>query len=260
MNTAGRLLSTLDRFLSHQLGNNAPMLNVWAQVFELPNDDPQLEDAVVQCLQATRAEIDLLRARLQSMGAPDELMQPGLARLRSFASPAQIHTQWGGFREEAAKPENRLVFMWASWVLRDEDEEEMAEEQLSALKDELRALEASVKSTEMTPYLRSFIQRQIDAIKTALRLYPVRGVKPIEEAARVVVGSCNLEAQVLAKEFANASEPAKTVFTRAGQFIEKTAKVADNLDKIRKAGEGAYALASSVAPTVLSWGQAWLPG
>jgi hypothetical protein len=116
-------------------------------------------------------------------------------------------------------------------------------------------LEESLQKTDISPYLRNFVQRQIDAIRSALKLYPVRGVKPIEEAARQIVGSCSLEAQIIAKEYSKASEPAKSAFTRVGEFIEKTAKIADNLDKIRKAGESAYTLASNVGPFLLTLGQ-----
>jgi len=39
------------------------------------------------------------------------------------------------------------------------------------LRGELDTLEASLQDTEMTPYLRGFIQRQIDAIRTALCVF-----------------------------------------------------------------------------------------
>lgn len=254
MNTAGRLLSTFDGLLNHRLGNDAPMLRVWASVFELPADDPHLEDAVVMCLQATRSEIEVLRIRLQALGAPEDLMHPGIARFRNYTSTANIHAGWNAFREEANRPENRLAFMWANWTLRAEDEDDMPAEELATLRSELDSLEASLQDTDMTPYLRGFIQRQIDAIRTALRLYRVRGVKPIEEALHQVAGAYTVEKSRVEAEHEKASEPAKSVFARAGAVIEKTAKVADNLDKIRKAGEGAYTLAASVGPLLLTWG------
>lgn len=255
MNTAGRLLSTFDSFLNHRLGNDAPMLKVWAAVFELPAEDPHLEDSVVMCLQATRSEIEVLRVRLGVMGVPEDLIHPGIARFRNYTSSANIHAVWGGFREEAARPENRLAFMWANWALRAEDEDDMPAEELATLRSELDSLEVSLRDAEMTTYLRGFIQLQIDAIRTALRLYRVRGVKPIEEALHQVAGAYTIEKSRVEVEHEKASESAKSVFARAGTVIEKTAKVADNLDKIRKTGEGAYTLAASVGPLLLTWGQ-----
>lgn len=255
MNTAGRLLSIYTRLVATHRDPNLSMVKVWAEVFELPHTSPHLEDDVVVCLQAMRGEMEFLRMKLGELEAPEELMHPGITRLRNISSTAHINAAWNGLRDEASKPENRLSFAWASWVLRDESEDEMTHDELAALRTELDSLEASVKSAEMTSYMRGFIQRQIDAIRAALQLYPIRGVKPIEEAVRTVVGTCDLEARVLAKEFEKASADTRSVFARTGQFIEKTAKLADNLDKIRKTGEGAYTLATSVGPVLLTFVQ-----
>ena len=75
----------------------------------------------------------------------------------------------------------------------------------------------------------------------------------IETALKQVAGDCAFERTRLEAENATASEPTKGILARASAFIEKTAKVADNLDKIRKAGEGAYSLAASVGPVLLTW-------
>ncbi len=253
MNTAGRILSIYDRLIGRGRGNDAPMVKVWAEVFELAPDSQSIEDNVVTCLQAMRSEMDLLRSKMAAIGAPEELMQPGMNRLRNTTSTAHINAGWNGLWDEASKPENRLAFLWANWALRGEDEDDMPADELAALRGELDSLEASLLNTDMTPYLRDFIQRQIDAIRSALRVYRVRGVKPIEEALHKVAGAYAVEKSRVEAEHRKASEPAKTVFARAGAIIEKTAKVADNLDRIRKAGEGAYALATSVGPLLLAF-------
>lgn len=253
MNTAGRLLDLYDRLMSRGR-NDAPMVKVWAEVFDISADAPHLEDDVVTCLQATRSEIELLRSKLLAMGAPEEIMHPGMTRLRNITSPSYIHAGWSGLWEEASKPENRLTFSWAKWTFREEDEEDMHADELASLRSELDSLEDSLQKTEMAPYLREFIHRQIDAIRSALRIYRIRGVKPIEEALQKVAGAFIIEKARIDAEQAKASEPAKSVFAQAITAIEKTAKIADNLDKIRKAGEGAYTLAASVGPFLLNWG------
>ena len=258
MNTAGRLLSIYDRLVGTGRGNDVSMTKVWAEVFELPPDAPHLEDDVVTCLQAMRSEIELLRSKLQAIGVPENLMHPGLSRLRDVTSTAYINQAWNGLREQASKPENRLSFAWANWTLRDESEDDMPAEELTELRSELDSLEASLQDTEMTPYLRGFIQRQLDAIRSALKVYRVQGVKPIEEALHQVAGAYTVEKSRVEAEHAQASEPTKNLFARAGAVIKKTAEVADNLDKIRKAGEGAYTLAASVGPLLLTYGQSLL--
>lgn len=255
MNTAGRLLSIYDRLTRQGWPQDKTMVWVWAEVFELSQTAPHVEDDVVTCLQAIRSEIDLLSAKLSAVGVSEDLMNPGLIRFRNATSTVYLNTNWSGIQGEVLRPENRIPLLWAKWTLRDEDEEDMPADELVSLKSELDSLETSLQDTEMTSYLRNFVQRQIDAIRVALRVYWVRGVKPIEEALQQVAGAYTLEKTRVEAEYAGASEPAKTVFSRTGAIIKKTAEVADHLDKIRKAGEGAYTLAASVGPVLLAWMQ-----
>ena len=253
MNTAGRLLSIYDHLVGKGRANDMAMLKVWAEVFELPADSRHLEDDVVTCLQAMRSEMELLRTKLMALNAPEDLMHPGMARFRDVASTAHINAGWNGLREAISKPENRLAFLWANWALRDQDEEEMAAEDLNDLQSELDALEQSLQGTEMSNYLRDFVQRQVDAIRTALKVYRVQGVKPIENALQQVAGAYTIEKSKVQAEYATASEPAKGILSRVTGVIEKTAKVAENLDKIKRAGEGAWSLAAAVSPVLISY-------
>lgn len=256
MNTAGRLLAIVDtlNFKVHR-DTPDPMVKVWATVFELDAADPEIEDSVVMCLQAMREELDLLSAKLTAREVPSDGFGWPIKRLRDVASTVHLNSNWYALRDEILKPDTRMSFMWANWVLRDEDEAPMPSEELASLRGELDALEQSLREADMTPYLRGFIQRQIDAIRTALKLYRVQGVKPIEEALHQVAGAYTVEKSRVEAEHAQASEPTKNLFARAGAVIKKTAEVADNLDKIRKAGEGAYTLAASVGPLLLTYGQ-----
>lgn len=253
MNTAGRILSIYDRLIGRGRGADLSMTNVWADVFDLSPDAPHLEDEVVTCLQATRTEMELLRAKLFAMGVGEELLHPGLTRLRNITSTTHLTAGWSGLRDEATKPENRFPLIWANWALRDESEEEMSLEDFAALRAELDALENSLQEVDISPYLRNFTQRQIDAIRSALRVYRVQGIKPIEEALRKVAGDYTIEKANIEAERSKASEPAKSVFSRMGTLIGKTAKTADDLDKIRKGAEGTWTLASSIVPTVITW-------
>lgn len=251
MNPAGRILSIYDR-LAQRRADDTAMLHIWAGVFDLRLDGPHLEDEVVTCLQALRSEIEFLRSRLAAIGAPEDLTYVGITRLRNVTSTTCLNTSWKSLSTETTKPENRLCFAWANWALRDEDEDDLPDEELAALRTELESLESSLKDAEMTSYLRDFIQRQIDAIRAALRVYHVQGVRPIEKALNEVAGACKIQESRIKAEYVTASEPTKSVIKRTGEVIEKTAKVADNLDKIRKFGEGAWSLASNVGPLLLN--------
>lgn len=255
MNTAGRILTLYDRLLSLGRGTDVPMVKAWAHVFELTSDGSQLEDDVVTCLQALRAELELLRAKLLARGAPEDLLHFGFARLRNATSTTLIGAGWKGISEEQLKPENRLCFSWANWTLRDESEEDMTVEQMSTLRGELDSLEQSLQSTDMTQYLRGFVQRQINTIRSALQMYGVQGVKPIETALHQVAGAYTLEKNRVKEEHKMATEPAKDVFSRVEALIEKTATVADRLDKIRNASGGPWTLSTNVGDVLLARSQ-----
>lgn len=255
MNSASRLLAIYDQLLKVGGGNDVAMIKRWAEVFALPHEGPRAEDDVATCLLAMRSEIDLARTTLLHRGVPEDLLHPGFARLRQYCSTTALNAGWNSYREEANRPETRLAWAWAAWVLQNEAEDDLPPEEFAALLQELNDVELALRSTEMTPYLRDFIQRQIDSIRAALKLYPIRGVKPIEEALRDIVGTCTFERATLTKEVEKSSEPTKGVMKRVGTFIEKAAKIADNLDKVRKAGEGMYSLATTVGPALLGWAQ-----
>ena len=178
MNTAGRLLSIYDKLTGSGWPNDKGMVWIWAEVFGLAQDAQHLEDEVATCLLAARGEMDLLRIKMLSLGAPEDLLQPGLARFRNVVSPVYLNQQWSGLQGETTKPENRLSLAWANWVLRDEAEEDLPESKLAALNDEINNLEISLQDADMTPYMRGFIQRQLEIIRSALKLYRVKGAGP----------------------------------------------------------------------------------
>jgi hypothetical protein len=84
MNTAGRLLSIYDKLIGKGRGNDIPMVNVWAEVFNLPPDSPTAEDTVVTCLQALRAEMDNLRIKLLALNVQKNLMHPSFVLFNKF--------------------------------------------------------------------------------------------------------------------------------------------------------------------------------
>ena len=253
MNTAGRLLAIYDSLINNPNSRDKAMVWLWAQVFDIPETDPHVEDDVVACLQAMRSEIDLLSSKLKSRGVSDHLLHPGLPRLRNVASPTYLNTPWNNHRDEQSRVENRIIFLWATWALQDENEQDLDSDELAALRSELDSLEVSLRNVDMPTYLYDFVLRQISVIRSALRISRVRGVAPIKEALRQVVGNCVVERDHVEAESKAASENARSVMARAGDLIKKTAEYADRFEKIRKAGEGAVGLAKTVGPILLAW-------
>lgn len=246
MNPAERLLALYEKLVRQT--TDQQMVKTWAVVFDLDPTGPALEDEVNACVVALRAQVDFTRTRLDEHGVPSNLTDPGFTRLRSVAAPALFHQSWNGHRGNIQAPECRHAFQWAAWVLRDESEQEVPPDELKGLLNEVLDLEQALRDADMSPYLRSFIQRQIDAIHSALRVYPVSGVRPLREAMTSVVGAITIEDERLVAANNTAPPDAQTVLAKASSFIHKTAGVCDNIDKIYSFGEKAVSLTTKLAP------------
>jgi hypothetical protein len=251
MNPAERLLSIYDKLI-HQRQDQS-MVQTWADVFGLDKNSEHLEDEVTSCIVALRAQIDFARMRLSVNEVPVELTHPGFDRLKQVASPGQLNQPWKSLQGNILPPECRQSFTWGSWVLRAESEKEMPSEEMQELLVGLNSLDDVLGDTEMSPYLREFIQRQVDTIRAALRVYGVQGARPLQEAMRKVVGDIKVEEERLLHESEAAPENAKDVLAKTAKVIEKTAKICDSLDKIKKFGEGVYSLTCKVAPLLLPY-------
>jgi hypothetical protein len=183
---------------------------------------------------------------------PPGLTSPGFDRLKKIAAPGELRSSWNNHRGNLQSPECRHAFLWADWVLREEDEGDASEE-MKALEENLVSLENSLRDADMSSYLRDFIQRQVDAIRMALRIYGIQGVRPIQDALQKVAGAYTLEHAKIEAEHEKGSAQSKSILERTGQIVEKTAKVCDSIDKIRKFSENAWSLAAAVGPLILPY-------
>jgi hypothetical protein len=230
------------------------MVTIWAQVFAINGPSHQMEDTVTDYLVALREEIDVTQMLLvEKYNVPAELLQPGFQRLRDTASPGRIHSGWMGLKGNIQSPECRHAFLWSAWLLRDELEGDMQEEELGGLYKEMTALEEALNDSDMSDYLRTFVARQIEVIRKALRLYRVQGVRPVNEAIKSVAGAVSLGGPRLKAEMASADCAAQSVLSRASNWIKKTAEVCGDLEKIKKTGESAAGLAGELAPLLIQF-------
>lgn len=251
MNSVERLLVVYNSLCSQPVDQT--MLGIWANVFELNLNEKHLEDDVSNAVGALRAQIEIARTRLLVAGVPEELASFGLDRLKGVASFGYFNTRWDSLRGNLLPPECRQSLLWGAWVLRGESETEMPLEDMQELLAALTELEDALQDTEMSPYLRAFIQRQVEAIRAALRVYNIRGAESLQDAMRKIGGDIQFEEAQLLKENDAATEEVRSILAKTANLIEKTAKVCDNLDKIKKFGEGFYALTCKVLPKLLAY-------
>lgn len=229
------------------------MTHMWARVFGIDVNSPHLEDDVTACVVALRQQIDFTRTRLSIHGVPADLTHPGFDRLKNTASPGHFHSTWNSQRDAIQRPECRHAFTWASWVLREEAEVDMPTEDLAALRTEIESLEKSLSEAEISPYLRDFIQRQVDTIRAALRVCGIQGARPLREALQKAVGTYAVERAQVDAEYAAAPQGVKGLVAKAGETLKKTAEVCDSFEKIKRAGESAVSFAAAVTPLVLPY-------
>lgn len=251
MNPAARLHRIYDKLVAQ--GDDVQMVQTWADVFDIDKSGPHYEDDVTASVMPLRSEIALTRKRLDEIGVAANLTSPAFERLRAVAAPGQLHSNWHSHRGNINPPECRKVFEWAEWALREDAEPDMPAEDVKELRAELESLEAALQEAEVSPYLRDFIQRQVDTIRAALRVYGVQGARPLQDALQKVAGAYTVERTRVEVEHAAAPEAAKGLFAKASGVIKKTADMCDNLGKIGKFGEQAWTLAGTVGPLVLPY-------
>lgn len=248
MSSAARLHTIYKQLVSQV--NDYQLVQTWADVFAIDRSSPHYEDNVTACVMALRSEIALTRIRLDEIGVPENLTSPGFQRLRDVAAPGLLHAKWHSHRNSLILPECQKTFEWAEWALRDDAEQDFPAEELSELGTELESLESALDSTEMSPFLRDFIQRQVNTIRSALRLYGVQGARPLQDALQKVAGAFVVERARVEAEHAAAPEAAKGLLAKASGVIKKTADACDNLGKIGKFGEQAWTVAGTLRSLV----------
>ena len=249
MNPGERLLHIYESLYGQQEDRN--MVQTWGVVFGIESADPHHDDHVAVCVMALRAELILARGKLDVLGVPRELTSPGFERLRDLAAPGQFNTNWSQHKGTIHPPENKKVFQWVAWALRDDAEADMPAEEMKALLVELDSLESALQSSELSPYLRDFIKRQVDTIRAALRVYGVQGAKPLKEALTKVVGAYTMEGARVEAEHKQAPEEAKGLLKKATEIVQKTAEVCDNLSKVGEFGKKAYEVGTTYGPALL---------
>lgn len=245
MNPASRILALYDKAMSLADGTGVTLLQLWGSVFEVAKNANQAdEDAVTARLMALRGEVDLASARLAERGYPSQLYANYFTRVRNLASATLLHQEWASHKR-GLQSDIRLALEWAAWSLPSE-EDELPVEELAGLIAELDAIEQSLPDIDLSSYLRDFISRQIDLIRSALRNYDIGGITPVNDALEQAVGAFTRSKSVIVADADESGENGKGVLKRLTEVFGRTADAADKVDKIRKGGEAAISIGRAV--------------
>lgn len=228
------------------------MNEVWAEIFEIPKGVPYREDWIIEAVVAFRAELEQAGKQLASLNVPADLTSAVFTRLRDAANPAAFKQNWQNFRGNVSAPECALALSWSAWVLQRFGEDEIEQEQFTAIVAHLAELEELLQATEMPPALHAFVQRQVDDIRAALRMYPIQGIKALKKAVDTATGAFAAPDEAVVDGYEKAGPEAKSVFKKAFEVLKQAAETTGHAEKLKSTLEAIY---GSAAPHVKAIGQ-----
>lgn len=226
----------------------------WSLTFGVPEGHPKTLDWTMDAAIAFMAEIDKTRGALEAIGVPLEAMGNVFARLRDAASPTTFPQGWESRHRDIAAPDCTAVLEWTVWALREHEEPEVSADQFGAIGVRLSELEEALATTEMPPALRAFIQKQVDEMREALRMYPIAGVSVLNKAVEVATGAFTVPSDAVAQEVKHASPQQMSVVSKALGLLKTTAEATGHVEKLAEAFKAIASYASEVGPALKAIG------
>lgn len=178
----------------HKLVSNIPAVQqntqvseVWAQIFELNESNPNKKSAAVaERLGWALRELDLARLELLSTGHPESLYENAINHLEHAFSPMLLSNTWNSVQQYLVAQTLQTLAIYSQVV--PNEEELIKEDDLNELYARISELEDFLKKSELPSRLQSLIQRHINLIKQALAEYPIAGARALLEARRAAYG------------------------------------------------------------------------
>jgi hypothetical protein len=186
-----------------------------------------LEDEITHSLLDLRAEIELVRFQLNGQDVPLELTTPGFERLRDTASATYLNQSWNGLRSNIAAPECRYAFLFANWILRNQPNDSISDEDLQSLSSTLHELEERISQAQISSALLSFMMKQVNSLKKALRSAKIRGAGSVRDSLSAVLGDLHMQSEILSKDIAAAEKDNPGLVTDFVTAIKTTGDVCD---------------------------------
>lgn len=252
---ATRVQAIHQRLINKGRSDTLPMRAVWAEIFDIPKVSPHVDDWAIEAAMAFRSEVDLASKQLALLEVPPNLTSSVFLRLRHAANPAHFDGQWVKYKTSLQAEECALVLAWSAWVLQRFGEEEIEQEQFAAIVAHLAELEQLLQATEMPPALHAFVQRQVDDIRAALRMYPIQGVKALKKAVDTATGAFAAPDEAVVDGYDQAGPEAKSVFKKAFEVLKQAAEATGHAEKLKSAVEAIY---GSAAPHIKAIGQSMI--
>ena len=249
MNPAKRFLHTVDR-LPGSTPPGLTMKRVWAEALGLNDANVyEDEDAMSMVMSGLRSELTLIEALLKAQRIPSELYAGQLSRYRGVSSTVMLNHQWNQLVGNIAPPDTRLALAWAAAILPN-DEPDVPEGNLYEMEEAIRTLETELaKAGDLHAAVRAYVQRQVDIIRLALRMYRVRGVQAVREGLENALGVAHASLHA-AKSEAQSSPEAEGFVNRVNGVLNHIVSAFDSTDKIAKGGRVMIEAAKAISDLI----------
>ncbi|MEH0166786.1 hypothetical protein ABT392_10460 [Paucibacter sp. JuS9] len=245
-NSAGRIESLVLR------GDALPNLSAtdaWAEVFDVPKEIAGLErhHEAAKLLLALAQEIRLMERQLQTADVPEDLYRPFVEQLAHAASVSNLNNQWHNIRGNHFGAEVRLSLRWFKHIL-PEDSLTATAEDLSELERLLDELEDRISAEGFPATLFIFIGKQISAIRSALRQFPIGGPVALRQATRAFMADVHLDEDEIRE---SAQRGDRAVVAEASSTLKKlwnkAVTLAGDLEKVGKSGQALIEFGTTIA-------------
>lgn len=240
LNSATRLLRILEKASEYQ--DNIQTLEAWAKLLGVAVDNPNRRAVEVgELVHAMHRELDLVAAGLSGTNFSKSLYESAFTRIEHAISPMLLPATWNHVKQYLT-PDVFTALAFCTEILPDEENQISAEE-LSAIRQKVEELRATVADTETPARLRQLIQHHTELIDRALSEYSVVGAKALREAGRTALGEMIEVRDELAPVKTSA---AVRNLQSAWATVNKAADIALKSEKLAQLGKKAWEALSGI--------------
>lgn len=236
-NSPARLSRLISR--AREADSQRTTLDAWAQALGVPEGGTGLDrthdaaDLLTECIE----EVRLMKLALAREGVPEPLYSQYVSHVEHALTATNLTSRWDTTIGNYLGSEVMLALAWCAHVLPD-DSATASDEDLATLTELLKELERALEVPGLPDFVRTAFSKHLAGMQRALKAFPVRGVKPMREAARAVLADLNIDKDEIREAASTAEKSAMS--SLAGSLFKawkKTAEIAGDADKVIKTGK-----------------------
>lgn len=234
-NAAGRLFNFFSNF-KRRATSHAAIRDNWQEALHIneKHNDARDEHAIGRAHDAISREIDAIASAVRAHGVPDSLTSSHLNHLRGALS-LNLFNQGRDHTLQYVNNEALLTLRWCSIVLPDEDDV-VSSEAMDVLRHQIRELEEALALEGIPPHFRAYAEEVLRGLESALFLFPIQGIKPLQQTVRQAVSNAHFEEESLKAEFEeNDNKPeVETLRQKMGNALKSAATLVGDVEKLSK--------------------------